>query len=85
MAITGSTFYYGIGPSQQLENVVEGYGSAPNSSFLVELFIAAQYNAVTDSGAPGVATSRAINKSEVILALELLTEQIIRDTSGKFD
>ena len=85
MALSGSTFWYGSGPGQSLENVLEGFASASNSSQLVELYINQGAASVTDAGAPGGATSRQINKNEVLLCLELLKEQIVRDTSGKFD
>lgn len=85
MSLSGSTYWYASGPGQSLENVLEGYASAQNSSQLVELYINQGVSQVTDAGAPGTATSRAVNKNEVLLCLELLREQIVRDTSGKFD
>ena len=84
MAVTGSTYWYASGPNTQLENVLEGFGSISNSSLLVELYIANSLTAVTDSGASVTTTSRMITKAEVLICLEMIKEQIVRDTSGKF-
>lgn len=82
MPLAGSTIYYAVGPGQALENVVEtATASGINSGIIVELYIATG-TLVNDSGAPGGATARRVSKAEVIQALDILTEQIVRDTSG---
>lgn len=76
-----ATRWYAINPGQSLENVTESVGNG-NSSALVELNINLSATGVNDSGAPGGATSRVIRKEEVLQCLEILREQIVRDTSG---
>ena len=82
MPLAGSTIYYAVGPGQQLENVIEtATATGLNSNVIVELYVGVG-NSVTDSGAVGGATSRRVTKAEVIQCLQILEEQIIRDTSG---
>lgn len=71
-----ATRYYAFNPGNNLETIVESVG-APNSSAVVELSIDLSTTKVTDSG-----STRAILKSEVMIALDLFMQQIIRDTSG---
>lgn len=71
-----ATRYYAFNPGNHLEDIVESVGIA-NSSAVVELSIDLSTTKVSDSG-----TTRAILKSEVLIALDLFTQQIIRDTSG---
>jgi hypothetical protein len=82
MSISGSSVLYSFNPGNSLETITEGVGTA-NSSALVELTVNLGVGAVTDSGAPGGATTRLITKQEVLQALLIFTEQIARDTSGK--
>lgn len=82
MPLSGSTIYYAVGPGQSLENVIETVtATGLNSGIIVELYIG-NGTLVTDGGSPGGATSRRVLKSEVLQCLELLKEQITRDTSG---
>lgn len=76
-----ATRWYAINPGGSLETVVEAVGNG-NSSALVELNINLSTTGVTDSGASPTTTSRIITKAEVIQCLEMLKEQIVRDTSG---
>jgi hypothetical protein len=82
MPLSGSSIYFAVGPGQSLENVIEtATATGLNSNVIVELYIA-NGTLVNDSGSPGGATSRRVLKSEVIQCLEILKEQITRDTSG---
>lgn len=82
MPLAGSSIYYAVGPGQSLENVIEtATATGLNSNVVVELYVGVG-TAVTDSGAPGGATARRVAKSEVLQCLEVLREQIVRDTSG---
>lgn len=82
MPLAGSSLYYAVGPGQALENVVEARTSTGlNSSVIVELYVSIGTN-VNDAGSPGGATTRIVGKAEVIQCLEILKEQIVRDTSG---
>jgi len=82
MPLAGSSIYYAVGPGQSLENVIESKAATGmNSNVIVELYVATG-TLVTDSGAPGGATSRGVSKAEVLQCLEILREQIVRDTSG---
>lgn len=71
-----ATRYYAFNPGNHLEDIVESVG-APNSSAVVELSIDLSTSLVTEGSG-----TRAISKSEVLIALEIFTQQIIRDTSG---
>ena len=82
MPLAGSSIYYAVGPGQSLENVIEtATATGLNSGIIVELYIGVG-TLVNDSGAVGGATSRRVNKAEVIQCLEIIKEQIVRDTSG---
>jgi len=82
MPLAGSTIYYAVGPGQSLENVIEtATATGINSGIVVELYVGVG-TLVTDSGSPGGATSRRVSKFEVLQCLEILKEQITRDTSG---
>lgn len=74
-----ATRWYAINPGQSLENVTESIGNG-NSSALVELNINLSTTGVTDSGPSS--GSRTITKTEVLQCIEILKEQIVRDTSG---
>jgi hypothetical protein len=71
-----ATRYYAFNPGNHLEDIIESVG-APNSSAVVELSIDLSTSKVTEFG-----TTRAILKSEVMIALDLFMQQIVRDTSG---
>ncbi len=71
-----ATRYYAFNPGNHLEDIVESVGIA-NSSAVVELSIDLATNKVTEGG-----TTRAVLKSEVLIALDLFTQQIIRNSSG---
>lgn len=82
MPLAGSSLYYAVGPGQALENVIEtAVATGMNSNVVVELYIA-NGTLVTDSGAPGGATSRRVRKEEVLECLSIIRQQIVRDTSG---
>jgi hypothetical protein len=82
MPLAGSSIYYAVGPGQALENVIEtATATGLNSNIIVELYVGVG-TLVTDSGAVGGATSRRVTKAEVIQCLQILEEQIVRDTSG---
>lgn len=72
-----ATVLYSFNPGNTLETITEQVG-APNSSAVVELSI----NIATTTTTEGTGT-RAIRKEEVLQALLIITEQIVRDTSGK--
>lgn len=71
-----ATRYYAWNPGNHLEDIVESVGIA-NSSAVVELSVDLSTFKVTEGG-----TTRAVTKSEVLIALELFAQQIVRDTSG---
>lgn len=82
MPLAGSTIYYAVNPGQSLENVIEtATATGLNSGIIVELYVGVG-SALTDIGAVGGATTRRINKDEVLRCLEIIREQIVRDTSG---
>lgn len=68
-----ATRVYILSPGDSLETVVEGVGAAVQSSEVMAFTVDLSTNAVTEGS-----TTRAIYKSEVILALEVLTQYIIR-------
>lgn len=67
-----ATRLYGANPGYQLENVTEGVGSA-TTSHNVELTVDLSASIVTDAGA-----TRAIQKEEVLIILNLFEQYIIR-------
>lgn len=67
-----ATRLYGTNPSETLEQVREGAGSA-TSSAIVALTVDLATNAITEGS-----TTRQITKSEVVLALDLYKEYIIK-------
>lgn len=80
--VAGSSIYYAVGPGLALENVVEtAMATGVQSNYIVELYVGVG-TLVTDSGAYGGATSRRVTKAEVLQCLEILKEQITRDSSG---
>jgi hypothetical protein len=76
-----ATRWYAINPGQSLENVSEAIGNG-NSSAIVELNINLSTTGITDLGASPTTTSRIVTKAEVLQCLEMIKEQIVRDTSG---
>ncbi len=72
-----SVRWYGISPGQNLEAVLEGVSANANSSQVIELNIDVSTSKVTDGS-----STRAVTKQEVLVGLLILTEQIVRDTSG---
>lgn len=76
-----SVVQYAFNPGNTLETISENVGN-PNSSALIELNINIASTGVTDAGLAS-GTTRAITKQEVLQALLIFTEQIVRDTSGK--
>lgn len=72
-----SVRWYGISPGQSLESVLEGVSANANSSQVIELNIDVSTSKVTDGS-----STRAVTKQEVLQGLLILTEQIVRDTSG---
>lgn len=62
-----------LSPGDSLETVVEGVGGAVQSSEVIALTVDMATNLVTDGS-----TTRGILKSEVILALETLTQYLVR-------
>lgn len=82
MPLAGSSIYYAVGPGQSLENVVEtATATGLNSNVIVEVYVGTG-TLVNDAGAPGIQTSRKIAKDEVLRCLEIIMEQVVRDTSG---
>jgi hypothetical protein len=85
MPLAGSTIYYAVGPGQSLENVIEtATATGINSGIIVELYVSVG-TLVTDAGAYGTQTSRQVRKAEVLQCLEIIKEQITRDTSGNLN
>lgn len=67
-----ATRLYGVNPGQHLEDVAEGVGSATSANN-VELTVDLATTIVTDNGA-----TRTISKNEVLIALDLFEQYIIR-------
>jgi hypothetical protein len=67
-----ATRLYGANPGYNLEQVTEGVGSA-TSSHNVELTVDLATTVVNDNG-----TTRAIQKQEVLLILDLFAQYITR-------
>lgn len=67
-----ATRLYALGPNEQLENVVEGVGSAASSK-IVNLTIDLSTSAVNEG-----TTTRGILKNEVLICLEIYQQYIVR-------
>lgn len=66
-------------PGGTLETVVEGVGAAVQSSFVVALTIDLGTTLVAQDG-----TTRAIKKSEVVMAINVLEQFIEKDPGSDF-